>query len=236
LSTIYCKSDISYSVFSPIRSAPLQSLIARPLLHAIFAGQLPGGTRLIEEDLAAQFQISRAPVREALREIAAMGLIELRQNRGAIVMPFNPESLRGIYHVRMALESEAVRLAVGHLPSSEADKFEKAFTDLLGATLRDHAWSVRAIDRDEEFHEMIATWAGVARLSMEIKRYNSLVHEIREAQGRRYQVQEEAIQQHVDIIRAMRNGHAEEAALAMRKHVLAAAEWAVNALFPESAR
>jgi DNA-binding GntR family transcriptional regulator len=236
LSTIYYECDISYLVFSPIRSAPLQSLITRPVLHAIFAGQLPGGTRLIEEDLAAQFQISRAPVREALREIAAMGLVELRQNRGAIVMPFNPESLRGIYHVRMALESEAARLAVGHFPPAEADRFEKVFAELLDTASRDHAWSVRMITFDEEFHEMIATWAGVARLSMEIKRYYTLVHEIREAQGRRFPAQEAAVRQHMDIIRAIRKGDAEEAAQAMRTHILGAGEWAVNALFPDAPR
>jgi DNA-binding GntR family transcriptional regulator len=220
-------------VFSPIRSAALRGLITRPILHAIFAGQLPGGTRLIEENLAAQFQISRAPVREALREIAAMGLVELRQNRGAVVMPFNPESLRGIYRVRMALESEAVRLAVAHLPASEIEKFENLFTKLLTATVRDHAWSVRAIACDEGFHEMIATWAGVARLAREIKRYYLLVHEIRETQGRRYRVQEEAIHQHVIINRALRKGGAEAAARAMRTHILDAAEWAVGALFPK---
>ncbi len=165
-----------------------------------------------------------------------MGLVELRQNRGAVVMPFNPESLRGIYHVRMALESEAARLAVGHVPTTEADKFENIFGELLETTARDHAWSVRMIASDEEFHEMIATWAGVSRLSMEIKRYYTLVHEIREAQGRRFPAQEAAVRQHVEIIRAIRKGNAEEAAQAMRAHVLASGEWAVNALFPDTAR
>ena len=221
-------------MFSPIRVAPLQSLITGPVLHAIFAGQLPGGTRLIEADLADQFQISRAPVREALREIAAMGLIELRQNRGAVVLPFNPDSIRGIYHVRMALESEAARLAVGRLPASEVERFESAFDELLSATVRHHAWSVRAIVCDEEFHEMIATWAGVARLSMELKRYTLLVHEIREAQGRRYKVQEEAIRQHAAILRALRKSNAEASARAMRRHILSAAERAIGALFPKT--
>ena len=234
LSTIYQISGNSIFVFSPIRAASLQSLVTGPILHAIFAGQLPGGTRLIEADLAAQFQISRAPVREALREIAAMGLIELRQNRGAVVMPFNPDTIRGIYHVRMALESEAVRLATSRLPGAEIEAFESACADLLAARVRHHAWSVRAIACDEDFHEMIATWAGVARLSMELKRYSLLVHEIREAQGRRYKVQEQAIRQHAAILRELRKGNAESAAQAMRSHILDAAEWAIGALFPKT--
>lgn len=222
-------------MFTPIRSAPLQSLITRPILQAIFAGQLPGGTRLIEQELAAQFQISRAPVREALREIAAMGLIELRQNRGAVVMPFNPESLRGIFRVRMALETEAVRLAAHRVPRTEIEKFENAFNELLSETVHNHTWSEKAIACDEEFHEMIATWAGVARLAREIKCYFALVHELRDTARRRgYHLQETAIQQHMNILRALGKGQEEEAAKAMREHILDAAEVAIGALFPTS--
>lgn len=218
-------------MFSPIRAAPLQSLITRPIIQAIFAGQLPGGTRLIEQELAQQFQISRAPVREALREIASLGLIELRQNRGAVVLPFNPDSLRGIYRVRLALESEAVRLAAGRLPASELEKFETTFAGLLSASERNHAWSEKEIASDEAFHEAIATWAGVARLAMEIKSYFMLIHEIRTAQGRRYHVQETAVEQHLEILRNLREGNGEAGAGAMRRHILDAAEGAVAALF-----
>ena len=221
-------------MFTPPQTAPLQALVTRPLIQAIFAGKLPGGTHLVEEDLATQFQVSRAPIREALREIAGLGLIELRHNRGAVVAPFNPDSLRGIYRVRVALESEAMRLAAPQTSRAEAAACKEAFVQLLQDPNRDDAWSARAIERDEEFHELLATWAGVARLSLEIRRYYSLVHEIREVQGRRYEAQEEAIKQHIGILEALLEGHAEKAAEAMRKHILDAAERAVSALFPKS--
>ena len=226
-------------MFTPVRHASLHSLITRPLLHAIFSGQLPGGTHLVEQDLAAQFQVSRAPIREALREVAAMGLVELRPNRGTVVLPFNPDSLRGIYHVRMALESEAARLAAKHILSTEIEALEKSSLQLLEPGARDLPWSSRIMALDEQFHEAVATWAGVARLATEIRRYSQLSHlitqEIREVQGYKSTEQEDTLHQHLAIIQALRRGDAEAAGQAMRQHLLHAAERAVLALFSKTA-
>ena len=217
------------------QSLPLQTLVTRPLLHSIFSGEIPGGARLIEQDIAEKLNISRAPVREALREIAAMGLVELRPNRGAVVCPFNAESVRGIYRVRMALESDAASLAAGKIPAAESAACERIFEDLLINRATTHAWSERAIESDEKFHEMIAAHCGVSRLAMEIRRYKLLVLEIRQALGGRYKFQEEAIHQHVAIMEALRSGSGEGAAEAMRQHILDATERALEALFPKAA-
>ena len=225
-------------MFTPVQHASLHRLIIHPLLHAIFSGQLPGGTHLIEQDLAAQFQVSRAPVREALREIASMGLVELRPNRGTVVLPFNPDSLRGIYHVRMALESEAARLAARAIPTTEIESCEKSCRELLGPGPHDLPWSIRASKLDEDFHETIATWGGVARIAIEIRRYNQLAHllehEIRQIQGYRPDEQLDTVNQHLEIVAALRRGDGDAAAHAMRAHLLTAADRAIIALFPKS--
>jgi DNA-binding GntR family transcriptional regulator len=224
-------------MFSPVRHASLHSLIIRPLLHAIFSGQIPGGTHLVEQDLAVQFQVSRAPVREALREIASMGLVELRPNRGTVVLPFNPDSLLGIYHVRIALESEAARLAAKAIPATEIEAVEKSCCELLTSSSHDVNWSSRASKLDEEFHETVATWAGVARIAIEIRRYNQLAHlleqEIRQIHGFRPGEQVDTINQHLAVIAALKKGDADEAARAMREHLLYAAGLSITALFPK---
>jgi DNA-binding GntR family transcriptional regulator len=225
-------------MFSPVRHASLHSLIIRPLLHAIFSGQIPGGTHLVEQDLAVQFQVSRAPVREALREIASMGLVELRPNRGTVVLPFNPDSLLGIYHVRIALESEAARLAAKAIPATEVEACEKTWRELLNTSTHDLAWSIRASKLDEEFHETIATWAGVARIAIEIRRYNHLAHlleqEVRQIHGYRTAEQLHTINQHLAIIAALKQGNGDEAARAMREHLLHAAGLSIASLFPKA--
>src|SRR5215212_10584501 len=90
--------------------------VVKQILHSIFTGQFKGGDRLVEEELAATIGVSRTPVREALGELAGIGLIDLKPNHGAIVRPFGPTEIAEIYHIRCILESEATRLA--------ADKIE----------------------------------------------------------------------------------------------------------------
>lgn len=227
-------------MFAPVRPASLHSLITQPLLHAIFSGQIPGGTHLVEQELAAQFQVSRAPVREALREIGSMGLVELRPNRGTVVLPFNPDSLRGIYYVRMALESEAARLAAKAIPVTEAESCEKAFRDLLASSQRDLNWSIRASALEEQFHEMVAIWSGIARIATEIRRYCHLArlieHEIRQVQGYRSAEQADSIGQHLAVLEALRKGDADQAARAMREHLLREARLAIAGIFPKTDR
>ncbi len=227
-------------MFSPIEPAPLQYLITRRIVHAIFTGKIAGGARLIEQDLASQFRISRSSVREALREIAAMGFIELRPNRGSVVLPFNPDSLRGIYEVRSALECRAARLAAQQIPLTEVEAFEQQYRDILAITHRDIAWSNRVLAVDKEFHEMIMTWAGVARLAMEIRRYCVLAQlvadEVGETAGHDYQNHLGSIDEHLSILEAFRHRDSEKAVQAMRAHLSHAAECAVRYLFSSAAQ
>jgi DNA-binding GntR family transcriptional regulator len=222
-------------MFTPVRQTSLSRLIVRQLLHAIFSGQLPGGTHLVEQDLTAQFQVSSTPVREAFLELAALGLVEIRPNRGVVVLPFNPDNLRGIYHVRMALECEATRLAIKHIPAADLATYEKACQELLAPGPRNSAWSLRVEALDLKLHEMIATWAGVARLAIEIRRYCQLVESIDryfgENQGYRAEAQEKVLRQHLVIISALQTGDADLAAQAMHDHLLFAVEGGVAGFF-----
>jgi len=227
----------AFSVFSPIQPAPLQQLVTRRLIHAIFVGEISGGVHLTEQELSTQFKISRAPVREALREIAAMGFVELRPNRGSVVLPFNPDSLRGIYEVRSALECRAALLTAKRIPLTETEAFEGRIREALDSSDRNPIWSDKVIALDKEFHEMILTWAGVSRLAMEVRRYSFLAHliayEIRETRGHDFQEQVDAMQSHLPILQAFRHRDAPGAAQAMLEHLAAASERAVVGLFPK---
>ena len=88
------------------------------LMREIVSGELSGGERLVETRLAARFGTSQAPVREALRELESIGMVEIRPRRGTFVRPFVQQTLRESYVVRAALEETATRLAMiaGTLP------------------------------------------------------------------------------------------------------------------------
>src|SRR5918911_505584 len=74
-------------------------------------GTLPRGGRLHQEDLATELGVSRTPVREALRRLAAEGLVEMQTNRGARVADIDPAQMPVPYEARLVVEPGAARLA-----------------------------------------------------------------------------------------------------------------------------
>ncbi|HTF08272.1 MAG TPA: GntR family transcriptional regulator [Asanoa sp.] len=99
----------------------LSESIRDGLVELIVSGELKAGERLIETKIAADFGTSQAPVREALRELEGLGLVESRPRRGRHVLPFVEQTIREAYVVRAALEETATRLAMlgGRLPFDE---------------------------------------------------------------------------------------------------------------------
>ncbi|SNS75441.1 DNA-binding transcriptional regulator, GntR family [Asanoa hainanensis] len=90
----------------------LSESIRDGLVELIVSGELKAGERLIETRIAADFGTSQAPVREALRELEGLGLVESRPRRGRHVLPFVEQTIREAYVVRAALEEAATRLAM----------------------------------------------------------------------------------------------------------------------------
>ena len=83
------------------------------LRERIAGGEIERGSRMHQEDLAKEFGVSRTPVREALRRLAAEGLVDLYANRGARVAAATDEQLRSSYETRLVVEPGAARMAAG---------------------------------------------------------------------------------------------------------------------------
>lgn len=96
---------------NPLPRISLSQQIRDQLLERIIQGELSPGARLIELKIAAEFSTSQAPVREALRELEAMGVIETLPNKGARVRTITNDELCQLYDVRAQLESYATQLA-----------------------------------------------------------------------------------------------------------------------------
>jgi DNA-binding GntR family transcriptional regulator len=94
----------------PLRTAAVLDAIKR----AILAGELQPGQSLVEADLAQALGVSKTPVREALKTLAGAGLVTMSPYRGAAVRVIDGEQAYAIYDMRLLLEPEAVRRAVGH--------------------------------------------------------------------------------------------------------------------------
>ncbi|WP_130872342.1 GntR family transcriptional regulator [Pseudomonas bubulae] len=113
----------SIVVSGPIPAHLARSEIEETLRNAILDGRLPCGTAIRQEALAKLFGVSRMPVREALRQLEAQGLLQVVQYKGAVVAPLIEDNSLETYELRQLLEAQALRLSV---PLLSKEDFEEA--------------------------------------------------------------------------------------------------------------
>ncbi|MBN1909624.1 MAG: GntR family transcriptional regulator [Pirellulales bacterium] len=224
--------DILSSIDQPPARAGLRQEIVRGLLHSIFRGDLPAQTRLVILRLAERFGTSSTPVREALVELEGFGIVEFIHNRGAMVKPFGRDELREIYHFRRILEAEATRCACGRIGTVTLESLEEKLSKLADPSRRRQSFQ-DMVAVDQQLHALIATACGNQRIAQEIKKLNTLFQVIREIVGVQRGAQEQAVVEHLAVIRAMLADDANAAAEAMARHVNNSAEVALAAMFPK---
>ncbi|MCD8357025.1 MAG: GntR family transcriptional regulator [Clostridia bacterium] len=142
----------------PKRSVNLSEPAYNHLLNLIMTKQLMPGDRIPETRIAKEFNISRTPVRDAMRQLCNDGLIEIFPNRFAQVRVFSPEDIREIGTVRVALDTLSIKLA--NLYGSHADflRLQALATQCSEAFTEGHD-RVR-LSSDSEFHLELSRIAG----------------------------------------------------------------------------
>lgn len=114
-------------------TAPSASeIIVKYIREAIIAGQIAEGEPIRQDEIAKLFNVSKIPVREALKRLEAEGLVEFKKNRGALVTRISEQELAQIFEVRVMLETKLIRLAVPNMTEQtyqQADAICNAFID-----------------------------------------------------------------------------------------------------------
>lgn len=100
---------------------PAHESVVEAVRRAILGGVLPEGTRLVQAELAGQFGVSNTPVREALRQLSAEGLIRFDPYRGAVVHSPTLDEVREVYELRLLLEPVAIRRTVDEASSTQLE-------------------------------------------------------------------------------------------------------------------
>ena len=160
-----------------IDGSALVDELAAQIQTRILNGEIGIGTRLRQESLAAEFGVSRTPVREALRKLQAGGLVEVQPRRGALVRVPSPRDVREAYEVRAELEGLAAELAATRIRDEELHRLRAAqglFRDSVTSLL---AWRKRRthepppedahaqwIEANDRFHLAVQEGSGNARL------------------------------------------------------------------------
>lgn len=210
----------------PAARQPGKAVIARGLIHGLLRGEWSGGDRVTEQEVVDRFGVSRTPVREALLELAGLGLVELKRNCGAVFRPLGPRELKEIYDVRVLLETEAARLAAGRVDREAMEELAVGFREIAETGVEDAHWML-----DRQLHGAIAQASANRRLAGEIARYGELVQTVREVVGQhRLGIHRLTAEQHLAIIEALLSGDGGRSAEAMRQHLEQAASSAAMAI------
>jgi DNA-binding GntR family transcriptional regulator len=178
------------------------------------AGELHAGQRLRETEIAEALNISRTPVREALRRIAADGLVQVVAGRGLIVAEFNQQQVRDLFAVRGLLEGGAARLAAQF--ASDADL--ALIRDLLNRSSAKES-PTQLFDLDSRFHRAIHKAARNRYLEQALEQmWNSIAL----LPGTTFSVPGRAatvFQEHSAILDALEQRNADKAERAARYHI-----------------
>lgn len=136
----------------------------RQLGKAIVEGEIQAGSKLSEPELALRYGVSRGPLREAIRRLEAVNLVELKPNVGARVVSLSLEQLLDVYLVREALEGMAARLAALHMPQTEVADLRALLETHQRQMERDDSWAYFQKEGDLDFHYRIVQGSGNRRL------------------------------------------------------------------------
>ncbi len=135
----------------------LREEIKAALLERILEGELAPGQRIVETRVAQEFEVSQAPVREALRELESLRLVVTEPHRGARVREVTTEELREIYPVRAALEEVAARAAAQAL-RGDASALQADLDAMLDAARAGDV--ARLVAHDVAFHRRVVQTSG----------------------------------------------------------------------------
>lgn len=115
----------------------LTSAVADKLREQIIRGDIPEGAQLRQDAIANQFRVSRIPVREALRQLDAEGLITIVPHRGAIVPVLSPDDIEELFTIRALLEPELLKLSIPHLTEQDFVQAETVLEQFIKALERE---------------------------------------------------------------------------------------------------
>ena len=189
----------------------------RKLEQEIVTGTLPPGTRLDEVTLATRFGVSRTPVREAIRQLASAGLVELRPRRGAVVTATGLKDLIEMFEVMAELEGLCGRLAARRMSEAERRNLA-AIHDALAGDLQ-AADPDSYYDRNEAFHEAIYAGSHNAFLAEQTRALRNRLAPYRRLQLRRLHRLQESFTEHEAILQAIDAQDGETAGQLMTQHV-----------------
>lgn len=206
--------------------SPVRAQVLDNLRQAILNRHFAPGQRLIERELVELTGVSRTSIREALRELAAEGLVTTIPNRGTVVATVSAEEARQLYEVRSVLEGLAGRLFVKNATESQRRALRRTLVTIERAAARNGSM----LDAKDRFYEILFVGGGNVALQQTASALHARVRALRSLSLSVPGRAQESVAELQDIVAAIEANDAEKAARMCRRHVLNASAAVTEAL------
>jgi DNA-binding GntR family transcriptional regulator len=205
------------SVGKGLTHKTMAAATAEELRRRILAGDFPAGAQLRQDALAADLGISRIPIREALVQLEAEGLVTILPHRGAVVAALSADEVAELFELRALIEPSLLRHSASRLSAPDYAELH-AILDEYGAALRaQHV--ARWGELNTRFHMVLYRHAGRPRsLSVAESLLRSCDLHTR-LQLAYTNGQERAESEHAELVRLCKDGHVDEACGLLRRHI-----------------
>jgi DNA-binding GntR family transcriptional regulator len=206
----------------------LPSRIAEKIRELITLGKLKPGERLKENKLAESSNLSRQPIREALRILELENLITIIPRKGAYVSEISLKEIEEIYEIRAMIDGYAARLAVPSITRQDLDELDEV-VDLMGEAVREDDFE-KLIKQNLSFHQKIIT---LSKNDTLVKLYESVLLPVRRYQRMGLSLHSSwlvSLEEHRDILEALTSGDIEQVERVCREHALGAEKRLVDRL------
>lgn len=192
-----------------------KEVIVELIREAIMSGEFQPGDRLLQDELAERLNVSATPIREALRQLEAEGILVHSPHKGVRVADVKLEDTREIYLIRSALESLATRLATPNLDAAAVEQLQQLQAQTEAQIRQGELMDLRKLN--QEFHMLIYRAAGMPHLYKLIRNlWTQFPWDTLYVLPGRAQ---ESAAEHQKIIEAVTNGDANLAARQMQTHI-----------------
>jgi DNA-binding GntR family transcriptional regulator len=213
-----------------IQGNTLARQIYSALMEQILNGEVPPRTRLKDNEVAALFGTSNTPVREALRQLALDGLVEIQPYRGCVVRQVDLGELAEIYDVRIALEPLAALAAVPKLTPEHLARMQALVEEYEAAVGADNLTQVSAAGT--AFHQILVEASGNRTLIRILRELNNRIQITRRIDTIRIRLPERP--SHRSLLEVFRTGDGQRAAAMIAEHIAYGKERVIKGLRAEA--
>lgn len=221
-------SEFNTRIIKKVRTQSLTSVIYDQLEDMILNGALKPGERINESRLSAILQVSRAPIREACRQLEKHGMVQIVARRGTFVTIIEVNEVKELYDIRAALETLAAENAASYATPKDMIKFQTILRGMKGAIKADNAKEY--FKANILFHRKIVQISGNKNLESLIEGIHNKASLFCKTNLSLLDRMPTSYRQHHDIYRAIKAGNPMEVSTHMKHHVLGARDALLNSL------